>query len=227
MPSSTQAANTAADRSAVAGSGSVPRALAVRDGLLTVHGYPVAWCEWRAGDGQSANLGLVANHDCRLGQSGARDPLGSLDRPATPSRIMAAPGESGAFATRASTRTAGRRCSSAGMSNLILSEEAESPPAERPCDEKTTAAAAWLIDEARRLSSATRFVDELAWRILAHRPVFAAGDVVPRHATPAIFRRDLVARWRTRPDSGRHDRIPTRGRWSSLQWRRSDCSLPA
>jgi len=141
-PSSTQATNAAANRGAVVGSGSAPRALAVRDGLLTAHGYPVAWCEWRAGDGQSANLGLVANHDCRLGQSGACDPLGSLDRQATPSRIMATPGESGAFATRAGTRTAGRRCSSAGISNPVLSEEAESPPAERPYDEKTAAVAA-------------------------------------------------------------------------------------
>jgi hypothetical protein len=53
------------------------------------------------------------------------------------------------------------------MSNLILTEEAESPPAERPCDQSTAAVAAWLVDEARRLPSATRFVDEFAWRILA------------------------------------------------------------
>jgi hypothetical protein len=53
------------------------------------------------------------------------------------------------------------------MSNLILTEEAESPPTERPCDEKTAAVAAWLIDEARRLTLATHFVDEFAWWILA------------------------------------------------------------
>jgi hypothetical protein len=80
---------------------------------------------------------------------------------------VATPGRGGTFATRAGTRTTGRRCSSAGISNLILTEEAESPHAKRPCDEKTAAPAAWLIDEARRLPSATRFVDEFAWRILA------------------------------------------------------------
>ena len=85
------------------------------------------------------------------------------------------------------------------------------------------------------LGSSMRRVD-LLWRhalltslrgISGHRPVFAAGEVVPRHATPAIFRRDLVPGGVPRPDAGRHDRIPTRGRWSSLQWRRWDCSLPA
>ena len=43
-----------------------------------------------AGDGQSSNLDLVAHHDRRLGRSMSRDPLGSLDRPATPSRVVAA-----------------------------------------------------------------------------------------------------------------------------------------
>jgi hypothetical protein len=52
------------------------------------------------------------------------------------------------------------------MSNLILTEEAESPP-RGPRDEKIAAIAAWLIAEARRLSSATRFADAFAWRILA------------------------------------------------------------
>jgi adenylate cyclase len=51
--------------------------------------------------------------------------------------------------------------------NLILTEEAELPPAERPRDQSTAAVAAWLVDEARRLPSAARFVDEFAWRMLA------------------------------------------------------------
>jgi adenylate cyclase len=51
--------------------------------------------------------------------------------------------------------------------NLIVTEEAELPPAERPRDQSTVAVAAWLVDEARRLPSAARFVDEFAWRMLA------------------------------------------------------------
>jgi adenylate cyclase len=51
--------------------------------------------------------------------------------------------------------------------NLILTEEAELPQAERPRDQSIAAVAAWLVDEARRLPSAARFVDEFAWRMLA------------------------------------------------------------
>jgi hypothetical protein len=41
------------------------------------------------------------------------------------------------------------------------------PQAERPRDQSIAAVAAWLVDEARRLPSAARFVDEFAWRMLA------------------------------------------------------------
>ena len=51
--------------------------------------------------------------------------------------------------------------------NLILTEEVESPEAERPRDQSIAAVAAWIVDEARRLPSAARFVDEFAWRMLA------------------------------------------------------------
>jgi adenylate cyclase len=51
--------------------------------------------------------------------------------------------------------------------NLILTEEVELPPAERPRDQSIAVVAAWLVDEARRLPSAARFVDEFAWRMLA------------------------------------------------------------
>jgi adenylate cyclase len=51
--------------------------------------------------------------------------------------------------------------------NLILTEEAELPQAERPRDQSIAAVAAWLVDEARRLPSAARLVDEFAWRMLA------------------------------------------------------------
>jgi hypothetical protein len=45
--------------------------------------------------------------------------------------------------------------------DLILTEEAELPQAQRPRDQSIAAVAAWLVDEARRLPSAARFVDEL------------------------------------------------------------------
>jgi hypothetical protein len=51
--------------------------------------------------------------------------------------------------------------------DLILTEEAELPQAQRPRDQSIAAVAAWLVDEARRLPSAARFVDEFAWRMLA------------------------------------------------------------
>ena len=51
--------------------------------------------------------------------------------------------------------------------NLIVTEEVELPPAERPRGQSTAAVAAWLVDKARRLPSAARFVDEFAWRMLA------------------------------------------------------------
>ncbi|MBV8507838.1 MAG: adenylate/guanylate cyclase domain-containing protein [Alphaproteobacteria bacterium] len=51
--------------------------------------------------------------------------------------------------------------------NLILTEEVELPQAERPRDQSIAAVAAWLVEEARRLPSAARFVDEFAWRMLA------------------------------------------------------------
>ena len=51
--------------------------------------------------------------------------------------------------------------------NLILTEEVELPPAERPRDQSIAVVAAWLVDEARRLPSAARFVDEFAWLMLA------------------------------------------------------------
>jgi class 3 adenylate cyclase len=51
--------------------------------------------------------------------------------------------------------------------NLILTEEVELPRAERPRDQSIAAVAAWIVDEARRLPSAARFVDEFAWRMLA------------------------------------------------------------
>jgi hypothetical protein len=55
----------------------------------------------------------------------------------------------------------------AARRNLILTEEVELPRAERPHDQSTAAVAAWLVDEAPRLPSAARFVDEFAWRMLA------------------------------------------------------------
>src|SRR4051812_299600 len=51
--------------------------------------------------------------------------------------------------------------------NLILTEEVGLPEAERPRDQSIAAVAAWVVDEARRLPSAARFVDEFAWRMLA------------------------------------------------------------
>jgi hypothetical protein len=51
--------------------------------------------------------------------------------------------------------------------NLIPTKVVELPLAERPRDQPTPAVAAWLVDEARRLPSAARFVDEFAGRMLA------------------------------------------------------------
>jgi adenylate cyclase len=51
--------------------------------------------------------------------------------------------------------------------NLILIEEVGLPQSERPRDQSIAFVAAWLVDEARRLPSAARFVDEFAWRMLA------------------------------------------------------------
>ena len=51
--------------------------------------------------------------------------------------------------------------------NLILIEEVGLAPSQRPRDQSIASVAAWLVDEARRLPSAARFVDEFAWRMLA------------------------------------------------------------
>jgi hypothetical protein len=51
--------------------------------------------------------------------------------------------------------------------NLILIEDVGLPQSERPRDQSIAFVAAWLVDEARRLPSAARFVDEFAWRMLA------------------------------------------------------------
>jgi hypothetical protein len=51
--------------------------------------------------------------------------------------------------------------------HLILADEVAMPAEARPREASISAIADWLVDDARRLPSATRFVDAFAWRMLA------------------------------------------------------------
>jgi adenylate cyclase len=51
--------------------------------------------------------------------------------------------------------------------HVVTTEIVVLPEAERPRGGSLAAVAAWLVDDARRLPSAARFVDQFAWRLLA------------------------------------------------------------